>query len=285
MKITKSGLRISAVVALTLVGAGSPGLAEEAATPQPAPASAAPRAADGHPDLSGYWSNGFGGLQTTAAPPQGQNYTTVLPVRNGDISNLTNDGVIARRSTDNLPLYKPEYWSRVLEMDWNGNQEDPFNSCMPPSVPRMGPPRRIVQMGDEVFLFYAIIFQRNDYRDVPIGERKHPVDRDGTYLGDPAAHWEGDTLVVVTEGFNDQSWIGPQGYIHGYDMKVTERFHRDGDTLDYDVTVEDPEYLQRPWVFNTAHLKRINTPDYRMEESPPCSDRDNKNLVGKQREM
>jgi hypothetical protein len=260
---------VTAALALMLVGSGTSSRAEEAS----------------HPDLSGYWSNGFVGLQTTAGPSDDKNYTTVLPVRNGDISNLTNDGVIARRSTDNLPLYKPEYWDRVLELDYNGNLEDPFNSCMPPSVPRMGPPRRIVQVADEVFFFYQITFQRNDFRNVPIGERTHPVDRDGTYIGDPIAHWEGDTLVVVTEGFNDQSWLGPQGYIHGYELKVTEKFRRDGDKLVYDVTVEDPEYLQKPWVRDTVVLTRIKTPNYRMEEAPPCSDRDNKNLVGKQREQ
>src|SRR5262249_17963724 len=161
----------------------------------------------------------------------------------------------------------------------------PFNSCMPPSVPRMGPPRRIVQTGDEVFFFYQITFQRNNFRNVPIGERTHPVDRDGTYPGDPIAHWEGTTLIVVTEGSNHQRWLGPQGYIHGYELKVTEKFRRDGDKLMYDVTVEDPEYLQKPWVRDTMTLTRIKTPNYRMEEAPPCSDRDNKNLVGKQREQ
>jgi hypothetical protein len=206
-------------------------------------------------------------------------------VRNGDISNLTNDGVIARRGSDNIPLYKPEYWDRVLDLDYHGNLQDPFNSCMPPGVPRMGPPRRIVQLPAEVFFFHAIIFQRNDYRAVPIGERLQPVDPDGTWMGDPLARWDGDTLVVVTEAFNDQSWIAPQGYIHGYDMKVTEKFRRDGNKLYYDVTVEDPEYLQKPWVKETVVLNRITDPKYRMEESPPCSDRDNKNLVGKQREM
>jgi hypothetical protein len=206
-------------------------------------------------------------------------------LRNGDISNLTNDGVIARRGTDNIPLYKPEYWERVLDLDYHGNLQDPFNSCMPPSVPRMGPPRRIVQLPTEMFFFHAIIFQRNDFRTIPIGERLQPVDPDGTWMGDPLGHWDGDTFVVVTEGFNDQSWIAPQGYMHGYDMKVTEKFRRDGNKLYYDVTVEDPEYFQKPWVKDTVVLNRITDPKARMEESPPCSDRDNKNLVGKQREM
>jgi hypothetical protein len=267
---------------VTMVGA----VAQESAPAKPAATATTPRTADGHPDLNGYWGGGLaGGLRSDAAPSDGKNFSSTIPLRNGDISNLTNDGVIARRATNNLPLYKPQYWDRVTDLDYNGNLEDPFNSCMPPSVPRMGPPRRIVQLGDEVLMFYAIIFQRNDYRSIPVGERVQPVDRDGTYMGDPIGHWDGDTFVVVTEGFNDQSWLGPQGYIHGYDLKVTEKFRREGDKLYYDVTVEDPEYLQKPWVRETMTLNRIADPKYRMEESPPCSDRDNKNLVGKQREM
>jgi len=136
-----------------------------------------PRTVDGHPDLNGYWGNGFAGLRSDAQPSDGKNFSSTIALRNGDISNLTNDGVIARRSGDNLPIYKPEHWDRVLDLDYNGNLEDPFNSCMPPSVPRMGPPRRIVQLPNEMLFFHAIPFQCNDYRSVPVGNRVHPVDR------------------------------------------------------------------------------------------------------------
>ena len=246
------------------------------------------RTTDGHPDLSGYWSEGGpGGLGALgAAPPPGaKDLSLTPPLRNGDISNLTNDGVIARRSGDNLPLYKPQYWDKVLDLDWNGNKLDPYSSCMPANPPRLGPPRRIIMLPNEVIFFYSPIFQRNDFRDVPIGARNHPVDRDGGWLGDPVAHWEGDDLVVVTEGFNAESWIGPQGYLHGYDMKVTERFHLTPQGLVWQATVEDPEYLQKPWVMDPVRLRLLTGDHLFMEESPPCADRDNKNIVGKQREM
>lgn len=258
-----------------------------------------PRQADGRPDLSGYWNvppmgiavggpeGGPGGglFGPPGGPVDPKDVAITPPLRNGDISNLTNDGVIARRSGDNLPLYKPEYWDKVLQLDFNGNLRDPFNTCMPPSVPRVGAPVRIVQLPNEVFFFYSIIFQRNDFRLIPIGPRTHPIDRDGSWLGDPVGHWDGDTLVVETQGFNDQTWIGPEGYLHGYDLKVTEKFRREGDTIIFDVTVEDPEYLQKPWVFETRRLRRNTTPNFRMAESPPCSERDNSHLQGKNREM
>jgi hypothetical protein len=283
-----NGIRITSAL-IGCVALGISALVSSAFAQQPTSTSVAatptPRTADGHPDLNGYWGAGGPGFPAGPQTTDGKSTSSVMRVRNGDISNLTNDGVIARRSTNNIPLYKPEYWERVLDLDYHGNLQDPFNSCMPPGVPRMGAPRRIVLLPSEVFFFHAITFQRNDYRAVPIGERLQPVDPDGTWMGDPIARWDGDTLVVVTEAFNDQSWIAPQGYIHGYEMKVTEKFRRDGNKLYYDVTVEDPEYLQKPWVKDTVILNKIMDPKYRMEESPPCSDRDNKNLVGKQREM
>jgi hypothetical protein len=259
-----------------------------AAAPQPP----TPRSADGHPDLNGYWGPaaapgaGPGAFATGPSKPDEKgDYISPMTLRNGDISNLTNDGVIGRRSTDNLPLYKPQYWEKVQDLDYNGNVQDPFNSCMPPSVPRIGLPRRILQTPNEVHFFYSITFQRNDYRSIPVGPRTEQPDRDGTWMGTPVAHWDGETLVVETIGFTNDSWFGPQGYIHGYDMKVTESFRREGNRLIYNSTVEDPEYLQKPWVKDQQTLALITTPGYHMDESPPCSDRNIKEQVGKQREM
>jgi hypothetical protein len=153
------------------------------------------------------------------------------------------------------------------------------------SVPRMGAPAKIQVTPTEVFLFYSVPFQRLDFRVVPIGKRPREPDRDGTWMGSPVARFEGDTLIIETIGFNAESWFGPQGYIHGYDMKVTERFQPQGETLVWQATVEDPEYLVKPWVMDPAVLARSTGPAAYLAETPPCSERDNKNLVGKQREM
>ena len=262
----------------------------QSAAPAPAPAPAAtPRMPDGHPDLNGYWSAGpppeLAGL--FAPPPRDAtgNLIVNFNVRHGDVANLTNDNVIGRRAGNNLPIYKPEYWDTVLSNDLDGNLKDPFNSCMPIAPPRLGPPARIIQTATDLVLQYTVPFQRNEIRIVPIGPRKHPVDRDGSWTGDSVAHWDGDTLVVETEGYNDQSWLGPEGYVHGYDLKVVERLRRDGNVVFYDVTTEDPEYLQQPWVLPTQRLRPIPVPNFRLEESPPCSERDNKHIVAKNREM
>ena len=82
-----------------------------------------------------------------------------------------------------------EIVAHLCSTNYNGNVEDPFNTCMPPGVGRMAAPRRIVQTAGELFFFHAIQFQRNDFRIVPIGPRATQPDRDGSYMGSPAARW------------------------------------------------------------------------------------------------
>ena len=70
----------------------------------------------------------------------------------------------------------------------------------------------------------------------------------GLYNGEAIAHWEGDTLVVDTWGFNTNTWFDQVGgYFHSENMHTIERFHRDGNTLTWTVTVEDPDVLLQPW--------------------------------------
>ena len=60
--------------------------------------------------------------------------------------------------------------------------------------------------------------------------------------------WEGDTLVIDSIGFIDTTWLARGGFFHSDRMHVVEKFTRQGNTLLYDVTVEDPEVLVEPWV-------------------------------------
>jgi len=59
--------------------------------------------------------------------------------------------------------------------------------------------------------------------------------------------WEGDTLVVETEGFQDNTLIDNL-VPHGYDLKTTERIRlNSAETLEDHITIEDPSYFKRPW--------------------------------------
>jgi hypothetical protein len=246
--------------------------------------------AGAHFDFNGFWDRA-GALDLAALfgppPPTGSKEIIVpLPVRNGDFANLTNDGVLARRSHNNLPKYRPQFWEKVIDLDYEGNILDPVNSCLPEGVTRIGPPRFIIVLPTHVALLYNGAITRPESRLVPFGARTHPVSRDGTWMGDPIARWDGDALLIETEGFNAESWIDAMGYLHGYEMKTTERFQPKGaDGYEYTLTVEDPEYLVEPWVKDTIMLTKSKNPNAFIPDTPPCSERDKEHMVGKTREL
>ncbi|HKC54624.1 MAG TPA: hypothetical protein VKC35_00820, partial [Vicinamibacterales bacterium] len=157
------------------------------------------------------------------------------------------------------------------DLEVRQSQEDPAFYCKPAGVPRMGPPAQIIQMPDKVIFLYAT----NLFRLIPIGAT-HRTDIDTSYMGDSVAKWEGDTLVVDVNNLNDDTWLGPDGYFHTEAMHVVERFTRNGDAINYEVTVEDPNVFTRPWVMNARALRLGSRP---LEEGPPCVEKDAEHLV------
>jgi len=79
-------------------------------------------------------------------------------------------------------------------------------------------------------------------------------------MGDSTGHWDGDTLVVDTTGFNDKTWLIGTGTFHTEALHVTERYTRvDKDQINYDVTMEDPGVLTKPWVIHSNLMLREGT--------------------------
>ena len=274
---------------------------------QGAPASMpTPRTTDGKPDLSGRWG-GFAGAGTgvLAIEPDGTEYdfdtfadyqaaVTAGEVsrsariigrlpnyRHGNNVYAERDDGMRRRYFANPPLYKPEFWERVEYLDVNGNLEDMTFICMPEGVPRMGPPMRIVQTETDVVLLYQ---HRNTWRVVPTDGRPHdPVNGvDQTFLGDSVGRWEGDALVIDVVGFNDITWLGWPGWFHTNEMRVEERFTREGNTLRYEVTVHDPAVLIQPWEMDPIVLE-LNPSTATYLEDPPCLDFDAAHMVTRER--
>ena len=244
---------------------------------------ATPETADGHPDLTGVWNGGVTGPQLKSADP----LTANLASRDGSLVNFERDNALMRRADPNKPLYKPEFWEKVQHGDQNGNTDDPSYGCMPGGVPRMGPPTKIVQTPKElVFLYVSPPAQGwgDQYRVIPTDGRAHTplADLDGTWKGESIGHWEGDTLVVDTIGFNDTSWMDIRGYFHTENMHVVERMRREGDALTWEATVEDPDVLMKPWVMNRRVLKLNPDPKATLAESLPCVERDLSHLVTKE---
>ena len=106
---------------------------------------------------------------------------------------------------------------------------------------------RIVQSPGQVAISYEMV---HDTRIIPLDGRPHISPKIRQYLGDARGHWEGNTLVVETTNFTDQTSIGlnGNGLRHSADMKMIERFTRTPDgELQYDITIDDPKTYTRPW--------------------------------------
>jgi hypothetical protein len=220
-----------------------------------------------HPDLSGNWTftDWIGNYMTGGGRRCG-------PTQKKDCSRTTNQTEDfelyspSRFGQLNRPLYKPEHWNKVQELDMWTNKYDPVMTCQPLGVPREGPPRRIYQSENDI----TFLYQGGDagggygeYRVMPTDGRKHSPDAnfEMTYFGDTVGKWEGDTLVLDSVGFIDTTWLGRGGFFHSTDMHVVEKFTRQGDAILYDVTVEDPEVLLEPWVLPTRTLRRNANPN------------------------
>jgi hypothetical protein len=121
--------------------------------------------------------------------------------------------------------------------------------CLPPGVPRiyLQPlAMQIVQTPKEVILLYEY---DHTVRRIYTDGRQHRADLTPTYMGDSIGHWEGDTLVADTIGFNDKTWLDRDGHVHSDELHVTERFQlADRDHLQIAIMMEDPKALAKPWV-------------------------------------
>ncbi len=242
-----------------------------------------PIRADGKPDLTGMWGgqgrayDDVPGLEVVFASRR------CAPTQI-DCTEQTNqgiDGEFTGRGDPNRPMYKPEHWDRVQYLDMNTNKEDPLFLCQPYGLPRVGPPARIVQNDKDMLFLYRsggamATTAAADYRVIPTDGRPHDPIRaiDVTFYGDSVGKWEGDTLVIDSVGFNDLTWFDKGGYFHSDQMHVVERLRRDGNTLVYDVTVDDPVVLVEPWKMNTRRIPLNTDPKAFLPESDPCKDYD-----------
>ena len=203
----------------------------------------------------------------------------------GDYTNQSEDGEFTARLNPNRPIYKPEYWDKVQQLDMWTNKHDPLFFCQPLGLPRAGAPVRILQTDKDVVFLYAAGgggTGNAEYRTIPIDGRKHdPVkSQDVLFWGHSVGRWEGDTLVIDSVGFNDLTWLDKGGYFTSVNKRVIERFTRKGDTLVYEVTVEDPDVLAEPWVMTPRTLRlNTNTDAGLFNEATPCRDYDHANMV------
>jgi hypothetical protein len=199
-------------------------------------------------DLSGVW--GFSGVANTFrnAPPLTewgkQRQATTISDKNA-----------AGESLHNKDTYKG-----------SGAQVN----CDPPGWPRLHLDNygfEFIMMPDRVLQFFEIT---HTWRTIWTDGRKLPAEPpEPRWMGWNVGHWEGDTFVVESTGFDDRSWLGESqqdgGWPHSDEMKVVERWRRlDYGTLETQITVIDPKTYTQPWV--TAAAKTVLVPGAELGE-------------------
>jgi hypothetical protein len=239
------------------------------------PSKPAPHLGDGRPDLNGTWDHN--NLAFVRAQNLGGGSVCILdcpqPAATG--SNVQGAFAGAPRGIGNFPKYKSEFLAKVKDLSDKQVQTDTVLQCQPPGVPRIGPPQKIMQNGREVVFLYNDV-NGGFFRIVPTDGRSHRKEVGSSYLGDAIGHWEGDTLVVETVNFNEDTWLIDNGAFHTKDLKVVERLRQVGDTIEYQATAYDPAVLAEPW---TTRLQTLRRTDKELEEPDRCEDRDLDHII------
>jgi len=190
----------------------------------------APRTPDGKPDLSGIWQ------------PE------TNPWRFNLIQDLKDVGILR-------PAAQALFRERLADF----RRDDPVTNCLPAGPSEMlNATYRIIQSPTIVALLFESGTGR--YRQIYMDGRKLPDEPNPTWLGYSVGHWEGDTLVVESAGFNDRTWLDRAGHPHSEKLRVTERFRRvDFGHMQFQITFDDPETLTKPLSVSLAVNYKADT--------------------------
>ncbi len=145
---------------------------------------------------------------------------------------------------------KALYAKRVAARAAGKPIDDSVMQCLPPGMPRLllSPyPFRIYQKPKYVAFVHEL---HHLYRVIYLDEpNQTPDDLDPTYMGYPVAKYQGDTLVVSSNGYNDLTTLDRAGLPKSADFKLTEKYHliNGGKQLEATFTIEDPKYYTKAW--------------------------------------
>src|SRR5580704_11497502 len=216
-------------------------------TPAPAPKAAhkAPTPADWAalgklPDFTGVWEIPLGGGAARGGGGRG------AAARTG-----------GGRASAAPPSLTQEYAAKAQEQARLAAkaEDNPSANCLPPGMPGIMsqpyPIEVLMTPGQVTIVIEAYTQVRHIYTD----GRPMPEDPDPSFDGTSIGHWEGDTLIVETMGFEQV----PRGINFPYSdkMKIVERFKlSDADTLSVDTTILDPLALTQPYSMGNRIFKR-----------------------------
>jgi hypothetical protein len=216
---------------------------------------AAPRAPGGKPDLSGVWMH-----ETTTVAEVRRLFGTAFD------SNITlappgmEIGTQHKYAFDILLDYKPEeamIRPKAMEiLRRRAAERKPSDVCTEvfgfPLAGLVSEPIKIVQAPRLTMILYEV---QNLRRQIYTDGRTLPKEFNLlAFMGYSAGHWEHDTLVVETAGFNDKTSLDGAGHPHGEGLHITERFHRrDFGHMDVEMTFDDPEMYTKPFTIKIPH--------------------------------
>ena len=208
----------------------------------------APRAPDGKPNLNGIWqaiNTAHWDIEThsaAAGPVVALGAAYSIPGGIGVV-----DGEIP---------YKPEALAKKKENAAKRLELDPEIKCYLPGVPRatyMPYPFQIIQSQKHVMIIHEFAgavrtIYMTDQTDAPAD----------SWMGWSNGKWDGESLVVDTRGFNGMAWFDRAGNFASDALHVVERFTpRSAETLNYEVTIEDPNTFTRPWKMSMPLYRRV----------------------------
>jgi hypothetical protein len=208
----------------------------------------APRTRDGKPDLSGIW------FANVPAKDYCKEKDCIQEERMA--REQINLGI---NMQGGLPYTE---WSKqeMIKRRANGGRDDPHTYCKPPNYPRawtLPQHTKIIQTPKEMVMLHEF---NAAYREVYLDGRPLPVDPNPTWNGYSTGHWEGDTLVIETNGIRDDMWLDIQGSPITESGHVTERLQRLSlGLLKVEILINDPKAYTKPWSVTIEMALQVDT--------------------------
>ena len=210
-----------------------------------------PRTVEGKPDLSGIWRAGRTG-------EYGYDYDVTQTMRPDEV----------------------QPWAEALRLQrvQNFRKDSPLARCLPVSIPFLNfrGMSRIVQTPGLIVILYES--PNSPHRTIFTDGRDLPKNPNPTWLGYSVGHWEQDTLIVNSAGFNDLGWLDVGGHPQTETLRITERFRRrDVGHMELETTLDDPKAFKKPF---TLRMEKALVPDTELLEDICENEHSNPHLTG-----
>ena len=224
-----------------------------------------PRMANGKPDFSGIWTTGEPNVRRTGGLSSPKEATGPREPQSPNDGQSPGDASASRQMANigvDLPgglPYQPWLVPIVKERTDNLAKDDPHIRCLPDNFLRAYGLPHLLKFVHTPNLLVVLNEMNAGYRQVFTDARPLPVDPNPSLQGYSSAKWSGDTLVIDSIGFRDDTWIDWNGSVLTQAAKVREQIRRpDFGHLEIQVTVDDPKAYTKPW---TVTLKQRNVVD------------------------